>query len=69
MKDGDDAEAIKAASEELSKAGQAVGMKMYQQEAESAKAAEGAGGAEEKKEDGAVEGEVVDESTEEEPNA
>lgn len=69
VKDGDDAEAIKAASEELSKAGQAVGMKMYQQEAESAKAAEGAGGAEEKKEDGAVEGEVVDESTEEEPNA
>jgi molecular chaperone DnaK len=68
VKDGDDAEAIKTASEALSKAGQAVGMKMYQQEqsktTESAQGGSANGG-----EDGAVEGEVVDESTEEEPKA
>lgn len=68
VKDGDDAEAIKTASEALSKAGQAVGMKMYQQEqsktTESAQGGSANGG-----EDGAVEGEVVDESPEEEPKA
>ncbi len=66
LKDGEDLEAIKSASEELSKAGQAVGMKMYQ--AEQAKAGEGnpeapkEGENEEKKEE-AVEGEVVDDSS------
>ena len=66
LKDGEDLEALKSASEELSKAGQAVGMKMYQQE--QAKAGEGQteGAAEDKKEDGAVEGEVVEEEKTEE---
>jgi molecular chaperone DnaK len=57
VKDKDDVEAIKKASEELSKAAQAVGMKMYQQE----QAAKGQSGPEEKKkDDGPIEGEVVD---------
>lgn len=68
--EADDAEAIKTTSEALTKDAQAVGMKMYQKEQEDAKAAGGdapAGEAKEgeekkdDKEDGAVEGEVVDE--------
>lgn len=67
-KDGDDVEIMKKASEELSTAAQAVGMKMYQQESASAKATADKQAGEEnkdgdKKEDkdsGAVEGEVVD---------
>lgn len=69
VKDKDDIEEIKKVSEELSTAAQAVGMKMYQQEQEKAKA-EGTGDAQAKadpsadaqgKKDGdAVEGEVVD---------
>ncbi len=60
--EGDDTEAIKAASDALSTDAQAIGMKMYQQEQDAAKA-EGDAGAEEKKEDGdaPVDGEVVDE--------
>ncbi len=58
--EGEDLEALKTASDELSKAGQAVGMKMYQQEQEAAKTAEGAEG-EKKEEDASVDGEVVEE--------
>lgn len=56
VKDKDDLEAIKKASEALSKSAQAVGMKMYQQEQQN-KPADGA-----KPEDnkGPIEGEVVD---------
>lgn len=73
VKDGEDLEAIKAASEDLSTSAQAVGMKMYQQEqaAQGAQAGD-AGDAsssqsteEEKKEDDAVEGEVVEEDKKE----
>ena len=63
VKDKDDVEAIKKTSEELSKAAQAVGMKMYSQESASAKAsADKAGEAkgEAKKDEGPIEGEVVD---------
>jgi len=62
VKDKDDVEAIKKASEELSKVAQVIGAKMYEQ----AKAAEAKPGAEEQKagESGApenpIEGEVVD---------
>jgi len=66
-KDDMDAEEVKKISEELSTVAQAVGMKMYQQEQEAAKGAEGAdpsAGAQDKKDDGAVEGEVVDEGDE-----
>lgn len=63
IKDKDDVEAIKKASESLSKAAQAVGMKMYQQEQTKAgqPAADAAGATTEepKKEDGPIEGEVV----------
>ena len=60
-KEKDDVDAIKAASEELSTAAQAVGMKMYQQEQAAASAgAPTEGATEEKKEEGAVEGEVVE---------
>ncbi len=60
VKDKDDAEAIKSASETLSKAAQTVGMKMYQAEQASAKENPPAGGGEEKKSDeGPIEGEVV----------
>jgi len=55
VKDGEDFEAIKKASDELSTAAQKVGMDMYQQ-AQQADAATGATGAEEKK-DGPGEGE------------
>ncbi|MBT6334788.1 MAG: Hsp70 family protein, partial [Candidatus Magasanikbacteria bacterium] len=65
LKESDDVEAIKKASDELSTAAQAIGMKMYQQEQEKAKK-EGAdapkeGETEEKKEEAPVEGEIVDE--------
>lgn len=67
LKDKDDVEAIKKASEELSAAAQAVGMKMYQAEQSkdtSEKKQETNGGASgdssKKDEGGAVEGEVVD---------
>jgi molecular chaperone DnaK len=56
-KDQDDVEAIKKASEALSKSAQAVGMKMYQEEQKKG----GAGGANGGKTDnGPIEGEVVD---------
>ncbi len=60
VKDKDDVEAIKKASEELSKAAQAVGTKMYS--AEQAKGAASApnGATDEPKKDGPIEGEVVD---------
>ena len=61
LKDKDDVEAIKKASEELSTAAQAVGMKLYQAESSSAKASEDKQSSEKKKDEGeAVEGEVVD---------
>lgn len=63
VKDKDDVEAIKKAADELSKAAQAVGMKMYQKEQEAAKGAqggaEGAAPGTDKKEEGPIEGEVV----------
>ena len=66
LKDKDDMDALKKASEDLTKAAQAVGMKMYQQESASAKASSDkatenpSSDAQSKKDDGAVEGEVVD---------
>lgn len=62
LKEKDDVDAIKAASEELSTAAQAVGMKLYQKEQE-ASAPAGDTPQEEKKDDGAVEGEVVEDDT------
>ncbi len=68
LKDKDDMEALKKASDELSTAAQAVGMKMYQQESDSAKATtdkQDGGEKTEEKKDGKkddndpVEGEVV----------
>jgi molecular chaperone DnaK len=59
VKDKDDVEAIKKASEELSKVAQVVGTKMYQAQQATAPAPEKK---EEKGNEGAVEGEVVDES-------
>jgi molecular chaperone DnaK len=61
VKDKDDVDAIKKASEELTSVAQAVGMKMYQQEQEKTKQGPGtdggnSGGATE----GPIEGEVVD---------
>ncbi len=65
LKESDDVEAIKTASEALANAGQAVGTKMYQAEqAKAADAPKDAEAGEEKKEE-AVEGEVVDEKPEE----
>ncbi|MBI2436836.1 MAG: molecular chaperone DnaK [Candidatus Magasanikbacteria bacterium] len=64
LKEKDDMDALKKASEELTNAAQAVGMKMYQQESAKAatdKAKSSEGGEEKKKDEGgAVEGEVVD---------
>lgn len=59
LKEKDDMEALKGACDELSTAGQAIGMKMYQQEQA---ASQPAGGTEEpkKEENGPVDGEVVD---------
>jgi molecular chaperone DnaK len=65
VKDKDDVELIKKASEELSKVAQAVGAKMYQAGQAGAQpgADQAASGAEEKKDDngqqGPIEGEVV----------
>ncbi len=59
VKDKDDVDAIKKASETLTNAAQAVGMKMYQQEQSAAKASEGKQEPP-KKDDGPIEGEVVD---------
>ncbi len=65
IKDKDDVEAIKKAAEELSKAAQAVGTKMYQQEQQNKGPSSAPGGASDGKasgEDGKgpIEGEVVD---------
>jgi len=62
VKDKDDVEAIKKASEELSTVAQAVGMKLYQQEQQTGKTAPGSETKEAPKEEGPVEGEVVDEN-------
>jgi len=61
VKDKDDIEAIKKTSDELSKNAQAIGMKMYQAEQAQSKGnpAEGQSGADEKKGDEPIEGEVV----------
>ncbi len=63
VKEGEDLEAIKAASDTLSKDAQAIGMEMYQAEqqasGDAANAPEGEA-AEAPKEDGPVEGEIVD---------
>ncbi len=70
LKEKDDLEAIKNASEELSKAAQTVGMKLYQQEQakqDNAKKDENKtekGETEEKKDKGPIEGEVVDDKKE-----
>lgn len=61
VKDKDDVEAIKQAGEALSKAGQAVGTKMYQAEQAAGKESASAPGASADKKDGPIEGEVVDE--------
>ena len=60
LKDGEDIEAIKQASEELSTAAQAVGMKMYQQEAEAEKGKTDSEGKAASDKTETVEGEVVD---------
>ncbi len=59
VKDKDDAEAIKQAGDELSKAAQVIGTKMYQAEQAKGAAAPGA----EPKKDGPIEGEVVDDKS------
>ena len=59
--EGDDVEAIKAASEKLSTDAQAIGMKMYQQEQAKSGDANTKDTKNKKEEDGTVEGEVVDE--------
>ena len=70
VKEGDDLEAIKKASEELTNAAQAVGMKMYQAESDAAKASEDKqadGETKSENKDGeTVEGEVVDDEKKEE---
>ncbi len=62
VKDKDDVEAIKKAADELSTAAQAVGTKMYaaSQPQPGAQPEGGAPGAEPKKDEGPIEGEVVD---------
>ncbi len=64
LKDGDDTEQIKKASEELSRAAQAVGMKLYQQEASKQKnqpPRQNEETSDQNKEGETVEGEVVEE--------
>ncbi len=61
VKDGEDIEAIKKSSEELSQAAQKIGEILYKQEEEK-KAKEGGAKPEEKKEEEAKKGEVVDEA-------
>lgn len=67
LKDSTDGEAIKSAADALSKDAQAIGMKLYQQEQKNAPGdAAGSTPSEapkDKKDDGAVEGEVVDGET------
>ncbi|MBI2444111.1 MAG: molecular chaperone DnaK [Candidatus Magasanikbacteria bacterium] len=62
VKDKDDVAALKQASEALSKAAQTIGMKMYSQEQAKGGGAAPAGGTsgEPKKDEGPIEGEVVD---------
>ncbi|MBI5729005.1 MAG: molecular chaperone DnaK [Candidatus Magasanikbacteria bacterium] len=60
VKDKDDVEAIKTTSEALSKAAQVVGMKMYQQEQAKGPQPGAAPGGEAPKDQGPIEGEVVD---------
>ena len=79
VKDSENIEEIKTVSEDLSKAAQAIGMKMYQQE--QTKEQQGQPGADPQKaaeeelhkdaaaEDGAVEGEVVDADEEKKSDA
>jgi molecular chaperone DnaK len=62
VKDKDDVEAIKKASEELSKVAQAVGTKMYEAAKNSADAKAADNADKDKKEQGPIEGEVVDEN-------
>ncbi len=71
LKEGEDMEALKTASDELSTSAQAIGMKMYEQEQAAQKATGGTEGqtageagaeTDEKKEDGPIEGEVVEDS-------
>ena len=71
VKEGDDVEAIKSASEALSTAGQAVGMKMYQQEQEANSKEQGTATETEDgaKTEDAVEGEVVDDEGDESKDA
>lgn len=59
VKDKDDIDAIKKASEELSKVAQAVGAKLYQQTQQN-QPGEGGQAGPEKKDEGPIEGEVVD---------
>ena len=68
IKDGDDLEVLKKASDDLATAGQIIGTKMYQQEqaktqaeANSTEAPKTEEGTEEKKEEEPIEGEVVEE--------
>ncbi len=62
VKDKDDVEAIKKTAEELSKAAQTIGMKMYQAEQSKGSASAPKGASDEaKKDEGPIEGEVVDE--------
>jgi len=69
VKDGEDTEAIKSAAESLTNSAQAVGMKMYQQEQEKEKSTGEAGvskeGKVEEKQEGSVEGEVVEDDKKE----
>jgi molecular chaperone DnaK len=62
VKDKDDVEAIKKASEELSKVAQVVGTKMYEAVKNSADAKAADNTDKDKKEQGPIEGEVVDEN-------
>ena len=65
LKDSEDVEALKKAADELSTAAQVIGAKMYQQEQQATQAGAPTAGASEgetaKKEEGPIEGEVVDE--------
>lgn len=63
LKDKDDAEALKKAADELTDAAQVVGAKMYEQEQQKAPQGEqpaGDAGTSDQKEEGPIEGEVVD---------
>lgn len=60
VKDKDDVEAIKKAGEDLSKAAQVVGAKMYQAQGAADAAKQNPGNPADKKDEGPIEGEVVD---------